>query len=65
MDETLNGLSISQGIALGLAFHFIIPDELIPEQIISSQEIEQEIERYRKALEKSRKELEDLQKLVL
>jgi phosphoenolpyruvate-protein phosphotransferase (PTS system enzyme I) len=61
----LKGISISKGIAIGDAFQLMVLEEQIPELPISTKEIESEIFRYRKALESSKCELEELQKMHL
>lgn len=59
-ERILKGLSISKGIALGDAFYLASSEETIPELPIPSKEVENEIARYRKALQSSKCELEQM-----
>ncbi len=65
MDEEirLQGAPLSKGIAIGVPFflHAPIIEENIPEFSIAVSEIDNEIDRYRRALFSSRKDLEELQ----
>lgn len=61
----LRGVPISQGIGIGFPVFFSSIDDQIPEVAIPKKEIEQEIARYRRALDLSRKDVETLQKLSL
>lgn len=61
----LRGLPISKGIGIGFPVYFSSVDDNIPQVSISKKEIENEIGRYRKALDLSRKDVEHLQKLSL
>ncbi|MCH9632513.1 MAG: Phosphoenolpyruvate-protein phosphotransferase [Chlamydiae bacterium] len=58
----LKGSPICGGIAIGSPFLFNFFENEIPEFSISDSEVESEVLRYRKALEKSKKEVEYLQK---
>lgn len=59
----LRGLPISKGIGIGSPIFFANVDDDIVDVAIPNKEIETEIDRYRRALELSRKDLENLQKL--
>jgi phosphotransferase system enzyme I (PtsI) len=59
----LRGVPISKGIGIGAPVFFANMDEEVIEVAIPNKEIETEIDRYRKALEMSRRDLENLQKL--
>jgi phosphotransferase system enzyme I (PtsI) len=59
----LRGLPISKGIGIGFPVFFASSEDQIPEVSISKKEIDIEIDRYRKALDQSRKDVETLQKL--
>lgn len=61
----LRGLPISKGIGIGLPIHFISADDQIAEISIPIKEIELEIDRYRKALDLSRKDVEALRKISM
>lgn len=61
----LRGLPISKGIGIGFPIFFASADDEIPEIAIPKKEIDKEIERYRRALEQSRKDVEHLQKMSL
>jgi phosphotransferase system enzyme I (PtsI) len=63
MEETLQGIPISRGIGIGAPIFLIHLDAPVPEVEIQNSDIDNEIERYRKALESSRKDVELLQKL--
>lgn len=64
-EVVLRGLPISKGIGIGLPIFFSGFDDEVPEVMIPKKEIDQEIERYRKALDLSRKDLENLQKMSI
>lgn len=65
-EKVLRGLPISKGIGIGVPVFFANQEEhFLEEFTIPQKEIEDEIERYRKALEKSRSDVETLQKLSL
>ena len=59
----LRGLPISKGIGIGFPVFFSVLEEDTSEVPISTKEIEEEINRYRRALDLSRKDLERLQKI--
>lgn len=61
----LRGLPISKGIGIGFPVFFSLFEEEVPEVSISKKEIEEEIGRYRNALDLSRKDLERLQRTSL
>lgn len=61
----LRGLPISKGIGIGFPIFFASTDDEIPAVAIPKKEIEKEIERYRRALDLSRKDVENLQKMSL
>ena len=59
----LRGLPISKGIGIGFPVFFSCVDDEVPEVAIPKKEIDKEIARYRRALELSRKDVENLQKV--
>lgn len=59
----LRGIPISKGIGIGLPVYFSSLEDEIPEIAIPKKEIDVEIDRYRRALELSRQDVEMLQKL--
>lgn len=59
----LRGSPISKGIGIGLPVFFSGGEEEISPHLISHKEVEGEIDRYRKALDLSRLDLENLQKI--
>ena len=59
------GLPISKGIGIGFPVFFSGFDEEIAESQISKKEIDEEIDRYRSALERSRQDVEKLQRISL
>lgn len=59
----LRGLAVSKGIGIGFPVFFSSMEEEIPEIPISPKEVDQEIERYRGALNQSRLDLERLRKI--
>lgn len=61
----LRGLPVSKGIGIGLPIFFTNLEEELPEVHISEKEIEEEIQRYRKALHRSRDDLVKLKKVSL
>lgn len=65
-DETgevvLRGLPVAKGIGIGFPVFLSSFDEKVSESCISKKHVEQEILRYREALEKSRRDIENLQK---
>jgi len=61
----LRGLPISKGIGIGFPIFFASADDDIPEIAIPKKEIDKEIDRYRRALDQSRKDVENLQKMSL
>lgn len=58
----IRGSPISKGIGIGFPIFFFSSDEEISSHLISHKEIDEEIDRYRKALDLSRLDLENLQK---
>lgn len=61
----LRGLPISKGIGIGFPVFLVSNDDHVPDVSIPKKEIDVEIERYRKALDLSRQDVESLQKLSL
>lgn len=61
-DIILRGSPISKGIGIGFPIFLSNMSEKVSTDLIPKKEIEQEIHRYRKALDLSRKDLEKLQK---
>lgn len=61
-DIILRGSPISKGIGIGVPLFLSNLGEDIPQHLIPKKEVENEIHRYRRALDLSRKDLEDLQK---
>lgn len=61
----LRGLPISRGIGIGLPLFFSTTDDEVLEISISQNKIEDEVERYRQALQLSRQDVERLQQLSL
>ncbi len=61
----LRGIPISKGIGIGFPVFFSSADDQVPEVAIPKKEIEIEIDRYRRALDLSRKDVESLQRLSL
>jgi phosphotransferase system enzyme I (PtsI) len=61
----LRGIPISKGIGIGFPIFFASAEDQVPEIAIPKKEIEGEIDRYRRALELSRKDVELLQRLSL
>ncbi len=59
----LRGLPISKGIGIGFPIFFVSAEDQIPEITIAKKEIDIEIDRYRRALELSRKDVQMLQEL--
>jgi phosphotransferase system enzyme I (PtsI) len=64
-ETVLRGLPISKGVGIGFPIFFACPEDPVPEQEIPKKEIEIEIDRYRIALDKSRRDVESLQRLSL
>lgn len=58
----LKGFPICRGIAIGKPFFFTYIEESVPEHTISSQNIEDEIDRYRDALSRGRDDVKRLQR---
>jgi phosphotransferase system enzyme I (PtsI) len=56
----LKGVPICGGVAIGSPFHFFLPDEKFEEFLIEDKHVEDEIARYRKALQRSRLEVQKL-----
>ena len=61
----VRGSPISKGIGIGFPVFFSGVEEETSHRLISQKEVENEIDRYRKALDLSRKDLETLQKSSL
>jgi phosphotransferase system enzyme I (PtsI) len=61
----LRGIPISKGIGIGFPVFFASAEDHVPEIAIAKKEIEVEIDRYRRALDLSRRDVETLQKLSL
>lgn len=61
----LRGLPISKGIGIGFPVFFSLFEEEVADVSISKKEIDEEIGRYRNALDLSRKDLERLQRTSL
>jgi len=61
----LRGIPISKGVGIGFPVFFASAEEHVPEVAISKKEIDFEIDRYRRALDMSRKDVETLQRLSL
>jgi phosphotransferase system enzyme I (PtsI) len=59
--KVLRGVPMSRGIAIGKPFFFICSEDAVPEQPIAKDQIELEIERYRKALSQSQRDVKRLQ----
>lgn len=57
----IQGFPICPGIAVGKPFFFTVIDELVPEFSVPDSKIDQEIDRYYKALKSSRNDLLSLQ----
>lgn len=57
----LKGVPICQGIAIGKPFFFACSDDSVPEFAVSSEEIEEEIIRYRGAIQRVREDIKRLQ----
>src|SRR3989344_1927594 len=64
-EVVLRGLPISKGIGIGFPIFFSGIEDEVPEVLIPKKEIDDEIDRYRRALDMSRKDLENLQKMSL
>ncbi len=64
-EVVLRGLPISKGVGIGFPIFFSGFEDEVPEVLIPKHEIDEEISRYRKALDLSRKDLESLQKMSL
>jgi phosphotransferase system enzyme I (PtsI) len=64
-EVVLRGLPVSKGIGIGFPVFFSNWEEDVLEVEISAKDIDQEIDRYRKALHQSREDLERLRKMSL
>lgn len=60
-EQILRGVPISKGIGIGSPVFFSDVEKIVSNVLIPQEEIEREVERYLKALELSRKDLEHLQ----
>lgn len=58
----IKGTPICTGVAIGKPFFFIFSDEMVPEFSIHTEELGDEINRYRQALYRSKQEVRHLQK---
>lgn len=58
----LKGAPICRGIAIGRPFFFTLIDDSVPEFTIPTKDIEEEIDRYRQAIRRSRDDIKQLQK---
>ena len=58
----LKGTPISRGIAIGKAYFFSTEDDTIPAFQINAAEVEAEVLRYRRAINRGCEELDRLQK---
>jgi phosphotransferase system enzyme I (PtsI) len=58
----LRGIPISKGIGIGFPIFFASMEDHVPEVAIPKKEVEIEIDRYRRALDLSRKDVETLQR---
>lgn len=61
-EVVIKGVPISRGVAMGPPFYFVVSEDSIPEFEISPDDIEQEISRYQKAVERSHEDILNLQK---
>ncbi len=61
----LRGIPISKGIGIGFPIFFASAEDQVPEIAIAKKEIDSEIDRYRRALDLSRRDVETLQRLSL
>ena len=61
----VRGIPISKGIGIGFPIFFASLEDQVPEVAIPKKEIDLEIDRYRRALDLSRKDVEMLQRLSL
>lgn len=58
----LKGAPICRGIAIGKPFFFTLIDDCVPEFTIPAKDIDEEIDRYRQAIRRSRDDIKQLQK---
>lgn len=64
-EHYLNGFPVSEGVAIGKLYILSQSDEkFVPEFAINSEEVDREIQRYRKALSSSKQDLEQLQEFL-
>jgi len=61
----LQGEPICRGVAIGAPLFFTLKDELIPEVSIQKQDIDREVQRYIRALTRSRNDVKKLKKKLL
>ena len=61
----LRGLPVSKGIGIGFPIFFSNWEEDVLEVEIPSKDVDREVERYRKALNQSREDLERLRRMSL
>lgn len=64
-EVTLRGLPISRGIGIGFPLHFASQESETQSTLLNQDEIELEIHRYRRALDRSYQDIEDLRKISL
>lgn len=64
-EVVLKGIYLSKGVAMGKPYFFDETYEIKKEVSLKNEEIEKEITRYRSALDRSRNEIEKLQRLYL
>jgi len=57
----LTGIAISQGIAIGIPFFFAVIEDSIPEKHVPEEALEGEIDRFRKAVNRCRLDIQKLQ----
>lgn len=58
----LKGVAISRGIAIGKPFVIALSEDKVPEFTVAPEHIETEIQRYRQAIQQTRKEIQYLQR---
>ncbi len=61
----LRGIPISKGVGIGFPFYLASAEDQVPEVPIPQKEVDLEIDRYRRALDLSRKDVEALRRLSL
>lgn len=63
-ENTLQGIPVSDGIAIGKLYCLLPSNEEIPEFSITATDVEREIDRYRRAVHSSKRDLFDLQSFL-